>query len=112
MEDPRLNELNMNLIACQNFIIEHAEESDHPESHYIDFECFKLGSSQKNLLQILKKSSKIRNKGLIHSTFDFLHSAFDNNMIIADFVTFESDIKQLFLSTSDFHGGHVTHYTG
>ena len=33
-------------------------------------------------------------------------------MIIADFVTFESDIKQLFLSTSDFHGGHVTNYTG
>ena len=41
LDDPRLNELSMNLTACQNFIIEHAEESDHPENHFIDFECFK-----------------------------------------------------------------------
>ena len=41
LDDPRLNELNMNLTACQNFIIEHAEETDHPELQYIDFECFK-----------------------------------------------------------------------
>ena len=41
LEDPRLAELNMNLLAAQNFIIEHAEESDHPEHHFIDFECFK-----------------------------------------------------------------------
>ena len=40
-----------------------------------------------------------------------MQSAFDANMVIADFVTFESDIKQLFLSTSDFVGGNVTDYT-
>ena len=40
LDDPRLTELNMNLIAAQNFIIEHAEDSD-PEYHFIDFECFK-----------------------------------------------------------------------
>ena len=48
---------------------------------------------------------------MIHSTFDFLHSAFDSNLIIADFVTFESDIKQVFDSTKDFQGGNVTAYT-
>ena len=41
LDDPRLNELKKNLTACQNFIIEHAEETDRPEDHYIDFECFK-----------------------------------------------------------------------
>lgn len=41
LNDPRLTELNMNVICCQNFIIEHAEESAHPEYHFIDFECFK-----------------------------------------------------------------------
>ena len=72
LDDPRLMDLNANLINCQNFIIEHAEESEHPEYHFIDWECF---------------------KGLIASSFDFLSSAFDSNMVIADFVTFESDIK-------------------
>ena len=109
LDDPRLIDLNANLIYCQNFIIEHAEESEHPEYHFIDLECF---------------------KGLIASSFDFLSSAFDSNMVIADFVTFESDIKfgclisvlliefvkttkikQLFLSTKDHQGGHVTSYT-
>ena len=47
LDDPRLNELKKNLTACQNFIIEHAEETDRPEDHYIDFECFKL-QFQKN----------------------------------------------------------------
>lgn len=50
LEDPRLAELNMNLIACQNFIIEHAEESDHPEHHFIDFECFKVCSFLNNII--------------------------------------------------------------
>ena len=50
-------------------------------------------------------------KGMIHSTFDFLHSAFDSNLIIADFVTFESDIKQVFDSTKNYKGGNVTAYT-
>lgn len=42
LDDSRLNELSMNLTACQNFIIEHADDSNNTENHFIDFECFKV----------------------------------------------------------------------
>ena len=55
--------------------------------------------------------SNLYSKGIVHSTFDFLHSAFDSDLVIADFVSFEQDIKQLFEATKKIDSGYLTTYT-
>ena len=59
----------------------------------------------------IRNNCQTTKKGMINSTCGFLHSAFDSNLIISDFVAFENDIKQLFLSTKNCNGGNVTAYT-